>query len=237
MTAKALGFDRPMANSLDAVSARDFALDFLMALRLPNALCISPGWRRNSCSGRAQPFRFIPLPDAYLHRLLDHAAEAQSQTPPSWSAAMIGPDRRLLALALLMTMKGLPLAYAKDTQDDKEPVFLAVDSLMLAIAAMSGMARDMQPNREGMLAAAKLGFTTATDLADWLVQNQGLPFREAHHVSGSLVSEAEARGCGLEDLPLDVMQGVHAGIDASVYEVLKVENSAASRTSFGGCRT
>ncbi len=230
MTAKVLGFDRPMANSLDAVSARDFALEFLGAASI-NAMHLSRLADEIVLWMSAQ-FRFIRLTDAFT---TGSSIMPQKRNPDA--AELVRAKIGRIAgsfTSLLMMMKGLPLTYSKDMQEDKEPVFLAVDSLMLAIAAMSGMARDMQPNREGMLAAAKLGFTTATDLADWLVQNQGLPFREAHHVSGSLVSEAEARGCGLEDLPLDVMQSVHAGIDASVYEVLKVENSAASRTSFGG---
>ena len=230
MTAKALGFDRPMANSLDAVSARDFALEFLGAASI-NAMHLSRLADEIVLWMSAQ-FRFIRLTDAFT---TGSSIMPQKRNPDA--AELVRAKIGRIAgsfTSLLMMMKGLPLTYSKDMQEDKEPVFLAVDSLMLAIAAMSGMARDMQPNREGMLAAAKLGFTTATDLADWLVQNQGMPFREAHHVSGSLVSEAEARGCGLEDLPLDVMQSVHAGIDASVYDVLKVENSAASRTSFGG---
>ena len=131
-------------------------------------------------------------------------------------------------------MKGLPLTYSKDMQEDKEPVFQAVDALMLSIAAMSGMAKDLVPQKENMLAAAKLGFTTATDLADWLVQKHGKPFREAHHIAGSLVSEAEAKGCGLEDLPLETMRAVAPEINESIYEVLSVEASASARKSYGG---
>jgi len=131
-------------------------------------------------------------------------------------------------------MKGLPLTYSKDMQEDKEPVFQAVDALMLSIAATSGMMRDLVPQKDNMLAAAKLGFTTATDLADWLVQKKGIPFREAHHIAGALVSEAEKKGCGLEDLSLEEMRLISSEIDESVFEVLSVEASVAARKSFGG---
>ena len=137
-------------------------------------------------------------------------------------------------VALLTVMKGLPLAYSKDMQEDKEQVFDAADALMLALAAMTGMAADMQPQAERLRAAAGQGFSTATDLADWLVRRLGLPFREAHHVTGALVRLAEEKGVDLADLDLAEMQAVHAGITAEVFEVLGVENSVASRTSYGG---
>ncbi len=137
-------------------------------------------------------------------------------------------------VALLTVMKGLPLAYSKDMQEDKEQVFDAADALMLALAAMTGMAADMQPQAERLRAAAGQGFSTATDLADWLVRRLGLPFREAHHVTGALVRLAEEKGVDLADLDLAEMQAVHAGITAEVFEVLGVEDSVASRTSHGG---
>ena len=137
-------------------------------------------------------------------------------------------------VALMMVMKGLPLAYSKDMQEDKEQVFDAADNLMLALAAMTGMVGDMTANRVNLAAAAGAGFSTATDLADWLVRALGLPFREAHHVTGTLVGMAEARGCDLPYLGLEDMQSVHAGITAGVFGVLGVENSVASRMSYGG---
>ena len=138
------------------------------------------------------------------------------------------------AVALFTVMKGLPLAYSKDMQEDKEQVFDAADHLMLALAAMAGMLSDLTANRDRMEAAASAGFSTATDLADWLVRDLGLPFRDAHHVTGSLVALAEKKGCDLPDLTLDDMQGVHAGITDKVFGVLGVHNSVASRQSYGG---
>lgn len=136
--------------------------------------------------------------------------------------------------ALMMVMKGLPLAYSKDMQEDKEQVFDAADNLMLALAAMEGMVRDMTANRESLEAAAGGGFSTATDLADWLVRALNMPFRDAHHVTGSLVAMAESRSCDLPDLTLEDMQSVHAAITADVFDVLGVHNSVASRMSYGG---
>jgi argininosuccinate lyase len=136
--------------------------------------------------------------------------------------------------ALIVVMKGLPLAYSKDMQEDKEQVFDALPSLSLCLAAMTGMVADLQPDREAMRAAAGAGFSTATDLADWLVREASLPFREAHHVTGRIVAEAEKRGVTLDTLPLDAMQAVHPAIDKAVYGVLSVEASVASRTSEGG---
>lgn len=137
-------------------------------------------------------------------------------------------------VALMTVMKGLPLAYSKDMQEDKEQVFDAADSLMLALAAMEGMVRDMSANRASLEAAAGSGFSTATDLADWLVRVLDLPFRDAHHVTGTLVAMAEGAGVDLPDLTLDQMQSVHAGITGAIFDVLGVHNSVASRTSYGG---
>jgi argininosuccinate lyase len=136
--------------------------------------------------------------------------------------------------SLLMMMKGLPMTYGKDMQEDKEPVFDAADNLQLCLAAMSGMIRDIKVNGDIMTAASGAGFTTATDLADWLVQKLDMPFRQAHHVTGALVKLAEDEGCGLEDLSLSQMQSVEAGISDEIYTVLGVQNSVASRMSFGG---
>ena len=153
--------------------------------------------------------------------------------PPNWCARKAG--RVLGALTTLMVvMKGLPLAYSKDMQEDKEPAFDALDNLSLAIAAMTGMVKDLEPVVENMRQAAASGFSTATDLADWLVRVADLTFREAHHVTGSLVALAEEKGCDLEDLSLADMQGVNASITEDVFSVLSVENSVASRTSVGG---
>ena len=137
-------------------------------------------------------------------------------------------------VALMMVMKGLPLAYSKDMQEDKEQVFDAADSLMLALAAMTGMVSDMTANRDSLKIAAASGFSTATDLADWLVRALGMPFRDAHHVTGNLVAMAEAQGCDLPDLTLVQMKSAHIGITAEIFEVLGVENSVASRVSYGG---
>jgi argininosuccinate lyase len=137
-------------------------------------------------------------------------------------------------VALLTVMKGLPLAYSKDMQEDKEQVFDAADALMLALAAMTGMVADMAPDADRLRAAAGTGFSTATDLADWLVRRLGLPFREAHHVTGALVRKAEAKGADLLELTLDEMREAHPGINAEVYQYLGIDNSVASRASYGG---
>ncbi len=137
-------------------------------------------------------------------------------------------------IALLTIMKGLPLTYSKDMQEDKEQVFDAADSLMLALAAMTGMVQDMRPNVAELRAAAATGFSTATDLADWLVRSLNMPFRNAHHVTGALVKMAEDQGCDLHELPLEQMQTIEARINGDVFDVLGVDNSVASRTSFGG---
>ena len=230
MTAEALGFDRPMANSLDAVASRDFALEFLGAASI-HAMHLSRLADEIVLWMSAQ-FRFVKLSDAFT---TGSSIMPQKRNPDAAELVRAKIGRVVGSFNSLLTMmKGLPLTYSKDMQEDKEPVFHAVDALMLSIAAMAGMARDMTPQRENMLAAAKLGFTTATDLADWLVSKHDKPFREAHHVAGALVSEAERRGCGLEDLALEAMQAVAPEIDETVYDVLSVEASAAARTSFGG---
>jgi argininosuccinate lyase len=230
MTADALGFDRPCANSLDAVSDRDFALEFLAAAticamhlsRLAEELVI---WT-------SAQFRFVTLSDRFS---TGSSIMPQKKNPDAAELIRAKIGRILGAnVALLTVMKGLPLAYSKDMQEDKEQVFDAADNLMLALAAMDGMVRDMEANVPVLEAAAASGFSTATDLADWLVRELDMPFRDAHHVTGTLVAMAEARGCDLPDLSLEDMTGVEPRITKAVFDVLGVRNSVASRTSYGG---
>ncbi|HEV8035724.1 argininosuccinate lyase [Yoonia sp.] len=230
MTAKALGFDRPMANSLDAVSDRDFALEFLAAASIC-AMHLSRLAEELVIWSSAQ-FRFVKMSDKWS---TGSSIMPQKRNPDAAELIRAKIGRIFGANVALMTvMKGLPLAYSKDMQEDKEQTFDAADNLMLALAAMTGMVGDMTAQRDNLKAAASSGFSTATDLADWLVRELGLPFREAHHVTGSLVALAEGKGCDLPDLTLADMQAVHDGIRADVFDVLGVENSVASRTSFGG---
>jgi argininosuccinate lyase len=230
MTARTLGFDRPTANSLDAVSDRDFALEFLAAAaicamhlsRLAEEIIV---W----CSA---PFGFVRLSDAFT---TGSSIMPQKRNPDAAELARAKTGRVTGALvALLTVMKGLPLAYAKDMQEDKEPVFDAADALSLSLAAMAGMVRDVVPDRARMRAMAGSGFATATDLADWLVRVLKVPFRTAHHVTGRLVAKAEARGVDLAALTLEDMQAEEPGITADIFGVLTVDASVASRTSFGG---
>ena len=230
MTAKALGFDRPMANSLDAVSDRDYALEFLSAAAIA-AMHLSRLAEELVLWSSAQ-FRFVKLSDAYTS---GSSIMPQKRNPDAAELVRAKTGRVVGALqSLLLVMKGLPLTYSKDMQEDKEPTFDAADSLELCLAAMAGMIEDMTADKAAMRAAAGVGFTTATDLADWLVRVKGLPFRDAHHVTGRLVKLAEQQGCGLEGLTLAAMQSIHPGIGADVFTVLGVENSVQSRLSFGG---
>ncbi|KIT16430.1 Argininosuccinate lyase 1 [Jannaschia aquimarina] len=230
MTAKALGFDRPAANSLDAVSDRDFALEFLSAASIC-AMHLSRLAEELVIWSSAQ-FRFVRLSDRWS---TGSSIMPQKRNPDAAELLRAKLGRILGAnVALFTVMKGLPLTYSKDMQEDKEQVFDAADSLMLALAAMTGMVSDMAPQREALEAAASSGFSTATDLADWLVSEADLPFREAHHVTGALVAKAEARGCDLPDLSLEEMQDAHPAITEGVFDVLGVHNSVASRTSYGG---
>ena len=223
-TARALGFDRPMANSLDAVSDRDFALEFLGTASI-SAMHLSRLAEELVIWSSAQ-FRFVTLSDSFS---TGSSIMPQKKNPDAAELIRAKIGRIFGAnTALMMVMKGLPLAYSKDQ------VFDAADNWMLALAAMEGMVRDMTANREALAAAAGSGFSTATDLADWLVRVLGLPFREAHHVTGSLVARAEAAGCDLPELDLADMQEVHPGITEDVFGVLGVENSVASRISYGG---
>ena len=230
MTAKELGFDRPSANSLDAVSDRDFALEFLSAASIC-AMHLSRFAEELVIWSSAQ-FRFVTLSDAFS---TGSSIMPQKKNPDAAELIRAKVGRIFGAnVALMMVMKGLPLTYSKDMQEDKEQVFDAADNLILALAAMQGMVRDMTANREGLAAAAGSGFSTATDLADWLVRVLNLPFRDAHHITGSLVAMAEAQGCDLPDLTLEQMQSVHSDIQSPIFDVLGVENSVASRTSYGG---
>jgi argininosuccinate lyase len=230
MTAKALGFDRPCANSLDAVSDRDFALEFLSASSI-TAMHLSRLAEELVIWTSAQ-FRFVTLSDRFS---TGSSIMPQKKNPDAAELIRAKIGRILGAnVALLTVMKGLPLTYSKDMQEDKEQVFDAADTLMLALAAMEGMVRDMQANVPALEAAAASGFSTATDLADWLVRELDMPFRDAHHVTGTLVAMAEARGCDLPDLSLDDMTGVEPRITEGVYDVLGVHNSVASRMSYGG---
>ena len=230
MTAKELGFDRPMSNSLDATSDRDFALEFLSCASIC-AMHLSRLAEELVIWSSAQ-FRFVKMSDRWS---TGSSIMPQKRNPDAAELIRAKIGRIFGANVALMTvMKGLPLTYSKDMQEDKEQVFDAADNLMLALAAMAGMVGDMSANQDALKAAAATGFSTATDLADWLVRALGLPFRDAHHVTGSLVALAEGKGIDLPDLTLADMQGVHAEITDAVFDVLGVENSVASRTSYGG---
>jgi argininosuccinate lyase len=230
MTAAALGFDRPTANSLDAVSDRDFALEFLSTASIC-AMHLSRFAEELVIWSTAQ-FRFVTLSDRFS---TGSSIMPQKKNPDAAELIRANVGRIFGAnTALMMVMKGLPLAYSKDMQEDKEQVFDAADNWMLALAAMEGMVKDMTANRESLAAAAGSGFSTATDLADWMVRVLKVPFRDAHHVTGTLVAMAEERGCDLPDLSLEDMQGVHAGITDDIFTVLGVENSVNSRMSYGG---
>ena len=229
-TAADLGFDRPTANSLDGVSDRDFALEFMSAAaicavhlsRLAEELVI---WT-------SAQFRFVRLSDGFT---TGSSIMPQKRNPDAAELVRAKTGRVIGDLtSLLVAMKGLPLAYSKDMQEDKEPVFEAADTMELSIAAMTGMIADMMVNTEIMRGAAGAGFTTATDIADWCVRGLDMPFRQAHHVAGRLVKLAEDKGCGLEDLTLAEMQVVESRLTPEAQAVLSVESSVASRTSFGG---
>ena len=230
MTAQALGFDRPTDNSLDAVSDRDFALDYLQAAaqcalhlsRLAEEFII---WA-------SQPFGFVRMPDA----LSTGSSIMPQKKNPDAAELVRGHAGRIVGCltALMVTMKGLPLAYSKDMQDDKPPVFEAAGLLGLSIAAMTGMVADAEFRAERMRQAAELGYATATDLADWLVREADVPFREAHHITGAVVKLAEEKGVSLEALSLDDLKAIDQRIDERVYSALSVEASVAARKSHGG---
>jgi argininosuccinate lyase len=229
-TAEALGFDRPMANSLDAVSARDFAIEFLSVASIC-AMHLSRFAEELVIWSSAQ-FRFVTLSDRFS---TGSSIMPQKKNPDAAELIRAKIGRIFGAnVALMMVMKGLPLAYSKDMQEDKEQVFDAADNWMLALAAMEGMVKDMSANVADLEAAASSGFSTATDLADWLVRETNLPFRDAHHVTGALVALAEKKGCDLPDLSLEEMQAENDKITAGIFDVLGVHNSVKSRTSYGG---
>ncbi|MFC7396025.1 argininosuccinate lyase [Chelatococcus sp. GCM10030263] len=230
MTAKALDFDGPTRNSIDSVSDRDSILEYMAAAaiaavhlsRLAEELVI---WM-------TPQFGFVRLSDRWT---TGSSIMPQKKNPDAAELVRAKTGRIFGALiGLLTVMKGLPLSYSKDMQEDKERLFDAVDTLELALAAMAGMIEDLTVNPERMAAAAGAGFATATDLADWLVRTLDMPFRDAHHVTGRLVAEAERRGVALEELPLEALTAVEPRITAAVYDVLGVENSVKSRQSFGG---
>jgi argininosuccinate lyase len=229
-TAAALGFDRPAANSLDAVSDRDFAIEFLAAAAIAG-MHLSR-FAEEIVLWCSSEFGFIGLSDAFT---TGSSIMPQKRNPDAAELVRAKTGRLNGSLvALLTVMKGLPLAYGKDMQEDKVPVFEAVDALELCLAATAGMVRDMRPHRERLRATAEHGFATATDLADWLVRAAGLPFRRAHHATGKIVKRAEALGCTLAELPLAELQAVEPAITAAVYDMLDPTRSVASRTSFGG---
>jgi argininosuccinate lyase len=230
LTADALDFDRPAANSLDAVSDRDFAMEYLSAAALL-AVHLSRLAEEIVVWSSAQ-FGFVRLSDDFS---TGSSIMPQKRNPDAAELVRAKTGRIIGALnALLIVMKGLPLAYSKDMQEDKEPVFDASDTIGLCIIAMTGMIKSADFDKARMRSAAEQGFATATDLADWLVQVLGLPFRQAHHIVGALVREAEAKGCGLADLSLETMQRVEPSLTKDVYRVLTVEHSVHSRTSEGG---
>ncbi|MGO9135823.1 MAG: argininosuccinate lyase [Methylovirgula sp.] len=230
MTAEALGFDRPTANSLDSVSDRDFVIETLAAA----SICAT------HLSRFAEEIIIWATPQFGFLRLSDRFSTGSSIMPqkrnPDAAELVRGKSGRIVGdlVGLLIVMKGLPLAYSKDMQEDKEGTFDALDNLALCLAAMTGMVRDCTANVERMKAAAGAGFSTATDLADWLVRSLAMPFRDAHHVTGRLVARASEKGVGLEDLSLAEMQAEEPRITQEVFAVLGVENSVKSRTSYGG---
>ena len=230
MTASALGFDGPTRNSLDSVSSRDFALEYLaassiLAMHLSRMAEEMVVWSSAS-------FGFISFTDAWS---TGSSIMPQKRNPDAAELLRAKIGRIFGAFtSLLLTMKGLPLAYSKDMQEDKEVTFLAADAVELSLAAAVGLVEDFQPNRENMRAACLQGHLTATDLADWLVRSLNLPFREAHHVTGTLVALADTKSCRLDELSLDDLKSVHADITQDIFEVLSVEASVASRQSFGG---
>ncbi|MBO9713950.1 argininosuccinate lyase [Sphingomonas sp.] len=229
-TAQALGFDGPTRNSLDSVSDRDFAIEYLTAAaqcslhlsRLAEEFVV---WA-------SQPFGFVALSDQWS---TGSSIMPQKRNPDA-AELVRGHSGRIVGslVSLMITMKGLPLAYSKDMQDDKPPVFEAHDLLGLSIAAMTGMVESATFRIDRMRALAESGFATATDLADWLVREAGVPFREAHHITGRAVAAAEAAGVRLHELPIATLKAIDDRIDESVYGVLSVDASVASRTSFGG---
>ncbi|MDE0993148.1 MAG: argininosuccinate lyase [Rhodospirillales bacterium] len=230
MTAKALGFDRPSANSLDSVADRDYVLEYLSALSITSVHLSRLAeeyvlW----CSVQ---FSYARLGDSFS---TGSSIMPQKRNPDAAELIRAKSGRVIGSLnALLIVMKGLPMTYGKDMQEDKEPIFDAHDTVMLSLAAMTGMLGDTTFNKERMAADAGKGFSTATDLADWLVRVLGMPFRDAHHVTGAVVKMAEDKGLGLDDLTLDDLQSIEPRIMNAIFEILSVDNSLKSRISVGG---
>jgi len=229
-TAELMGFDRPTANSLDSVSDRDFALEFLSL----SALCAVhlSRFAEELVIWSSAGFKFITLSNAFTS---GSSIMPQKRNPDA--AELVRAKTGRIAgnfNGLLMVMKGLALTYSKDMQEDKEPVFDTAENLQLCIAAMTGMVLDFTANEDAMRLAAAAGYSTATDIADWLVKNLGLPFRKCHHITGRIVKIAEERGCRLDELSLEDMQGIEPAITKAIFEVLSVDNSVVSRVSFGG---
>lgn len=230
MTANALGFDRPMANSLDAVSSRDYVLELMSAF----AICAT------HLSRLAEELIFWTSPLIGFVTLSEAFTSGSSIMPqkrnPDAAELVRGKTGSVTGalMALLTTMKALPLAYNKDMQEDKRPFFQAADDMFLCLRAMTGMVTDMTANKDAMRAACARGFLNATDLADWLVANAGVAFREAHHLTGKLVQLAEKKRCGLEDLPLEDMQQIHPRITREVFAAIRIDACVARRTSLGG---
>ena len=229
-TAEALGFDRPTANSLDGVSDRDFALETLAAAAI-SAMHLSR-LAEEIVIWMTPQFGFVRLSDKWT---TGSSIMPQKRNPDAAELCRAKIGRIAGAFqSLIMVMKGLPLTYSKDMQEDKEVTFDALRAFAVAAAAMRGMIEDLEPIPETMRAAAGRGYSTATDLADWLVRALGLPFREAHHVTGTIVKRAESKGAALEDLSLAEMQAVEPRITKDVFSVLSVDASVRSRTSYGG---
>jgi argininosuccinate lyase len=230
MTAHALGFERPMRNSLDAVSARDFALEYLAAASIASVHLSRLG--EEIVLWATPAYGFVKLSDAFS---TGSSIMPQKRNPDAAELVRAKVGRVLGAFVTLLTvLKGLPLAYAKDLQEDKEPVFAAADALDLSLAAMAGMIEDLAVDKGAMRRAAERGYPTATDLADWLVVRLGMAFRDAHHVAGTAVAHAEKKGVALDQLSLDDLTGIEPRITGDIFRVLTLESSLAARTSFGG---
>jgi argininosuccinate lyase len=229
-TAKALGFERPTANSLDAVSERDFAVDYLHAATLCSVHLSRLA--EEIVLWASQPFSFVELPDAWS----TGSSIMPNKRNPDAAELVRGHCARILGdlVSLLVLLKGLPLAYSKDLQNDKPPVFDAHDLLMISLKASAGMIRDLGFRTDRMRAVAAAGHATATDLADWLVSRADVPFREAHHIAGRAVALADSKGIALDELELSDLQTIDARITEAALEVLSVEASVAARKSFGG---
>jgi argininosuccinate lyase len=230
MVAKELGFDRPTKNSLDSVSDRDFALELISCL---NILSIHLSrFAEEVVIWCSQPFKFITLSDKFT---TGSSIMPQKRNPDAAELVRAKTGTILGALTnLSVVMKGLPLAYSKDMQEDKQPTFSAIENIVLCIKATAGMVDDMKINKENMQTLAQSGYSTATDIADWLVKNLGTAFRDAHHITGKIVKIAEKKNCRLDQLSLKELQSVEKGITNNIFEVLSVESSVKSRKSFGG---